>query len=104
MKFVVLDIQTPRTTTSTTPYPVEVFDLNLKTARGDWLPSEVDFECGYRLNVGYIIGGEQAVRGEFPFIALLGYVDQVGAGKEHPAVQCIYVIIGDSAFHLYCRP
>lgn len=72
-----LNIQTPQTTTSTTPYPVEVFDLNSETARGDWLPREVDFECGYRLNVGYIIGGEQAVRGEFPFTALLGYVDQV---------------------------
>ena len=54
-------------------------DANPLTARGDWLPSEAAFECGYRLNVGYIIGGEQAVRGEFPFIALLGYVDTVRA-------------------------
>ena len=79
-------LQTPlpkrrRTTTSTTPYPIEVAaaDANPLTARGDWLPSEAAFECGYRLNVGYIIGGEQAVRGEFPFIALLGYVDTVRA-------------------------
>ena len=70
---------TRRATTSTTPYPIEVSaaDANPETARSDWLPSEAAFECGYRLNVGYIIGGEQAVRGEFPFIALLGYVDQV---------------------------
>ena len=54
-------------------------DANPGTARGDWLPSEAAFECGYRLNVGYIIGGEQAVRGEFPFIALLGYIDTVRA-------------------------
>jgi hypothetical protein len=33
-----------------------------------------EFECGYKLNVGFIIGGEQSARGEFPFIALLGYV------------------------------
>ena len=61
------------------------------------LPSEAAFECGYRLNVGYIIGGEQAVRGEFPFIALLGYVDQVGAGKEHPAVHAIYIVVHKNA-------
>ena len=40
---------TRRTTTSTTPYPVAVSpDANPGTARGDWLPSEGDFECGYR--------------------------------------------------------
>ena len=44
-------------------------------ARGDWLPSEGAFECGYSHNVGYIIDCKQEVRGEFSFIALLGYVD-----------------------------
>ncbi len=30
-------------------------------------------ECGFPLHGGYIVGGEKAIRGELPFIALLGY-------------------------------
>ena len=43
------------------------------TERGDWLPDPDELECGYRTSVGYIIGGETAKRGEFPFTALIGY-------------------------------
>ena len=49
------------------------FILSLIIERGDWLPDPDDLECGYRTSVGYIIGGETAKRGEFPFTALLGF-------------------------------
>ena len=32
-----------------------------------------DQECGYSVASGYIVGGELALRGEFPFAVLLGY-------------------------------
>ena len=37
------------------------------------MPDPDELECGYRTSVGYIIGGETAKRGEFPFTALIGY-------------------------------
>ena len=38
---------------------------------GRWLPTGV--QCGSNANVGFIVGGEQASIGEFPFMALMGY-------------------------------
>ena len=32
-----------------------------------------DQECGYSVASGYIVGGDLALRGEFPFAVLLGY-------------------------------
>ncbi len=40
---------------------------------GTHLPLEAEDECGHRLSSGYIVGGEVAKRGEFPFVASLGY-------------------------------
>jgi hypothetical protein len=40
---------------------------------GSILPEAETFECGQRLSSGFILGGEDAKRGEFPFVAALGY-------------------------------
>ena len=37
------------------------------------MPNRELQECGLALNTGYIIGGSTIVRGEFPFLVLLGY-------------------------------
>ena len=37
------------------------------------LPLSTSGQCGLPLNTGFIVGGEQAARGEFPFTSLLGY-------------------------------
>lgn len=46
-----------------------------KTALGNYLPLVTDspVTCGYRTATGFIIGGSDTKRGEFPFIAALGY-------------------------------
>ena len=35
-----------------------------------------DQMCGYSVATGYIVGGELALRGEFPFAVVLGYEDE----------------------------
>jgi hypothetical protein len=46
---------------------------NDPTELGTYLPTQDSFKCGVRLASGFILGGENAKRGEFPFIAALGY-------------------------------
>ena len=45
---------------------------------GTFLPLETNFMCGVRLATGFILGGQDAKRGEFPFIAALGYKSSQG--------------------------
>ena len=45
---------------------------------GTFLPLETNFMCGVRLASGFILGGQDAKRGEFPFIAALGYRSSQG--------------------------
>lgn len=47
--------------------------VDCNTELGTHLPLESEDECGHRLSSGYIVGGEVAKRGEFPFVASLGY-------------------------------
>ena len=44
-----------------------------ESENGTYLPVESGFGCGSRLSSGFILGGENAKKGEFPFIAALGY-------------------------------
>lgn len=50
--------------------------------RGDWIPDPGQQECGYQTNVGFIIGGSQALRGEYPFAAVLGFTG-FGDGRTY---------------------
>ena len=45
---------------------------------GTFLPLETNFMCGVRVATGFILGGKDAKRGEFPFIAALGYRSSQG--------------------------
>ena len=56
----------------------EYEETNPDSLSGTWLPRHALGECGLSLDTGFIIGGSQANRGEFPFIALLGYKGQNG--------------------------
>ena len=40
------------------------------------LPKADAFECGVDISSGFVTGGQDAKRGQFPFAALLGYEDQ----------------------------
>jgi len=75
---------TKRTTISTTQRTTTTtqsnFDLNSDSGR--WLPNPELEECGYSLQSGFIIGGERAKIGEFPFMALLGYENTFNRKKE----------------------
>jgi hypothetical protein len=51
---------------------------DLQSESGSFLPVEKTFMCGVRLATGYILGGKIAKRGEFPFIAALGYKSSQG--------------------------
>ena len=45
---------------------------NKNTEAGDYLPNEFDGSCGETSKASYIVGGEDAKIGEFPFIAAVG--------------------------------
>ena len=47
-------------------------DINNFSIKGDYLPNEKDQTCGIFTKTGYIVGGEDAKIGEFPFLAALG--------------------------------
>ena len=47
-------------------------DINNFSIQGDYLPNEKDQTCGIFTKTGYIVGGEDAKIGEFPFLAALG--------------------------------
>ena len=47
-------------------------DINNFSIKGDYLPNEQDQTCGIFTKTGYIVGGENAKIGEFPFLAALG--------------------------------
>ena len=47
-------------------------DINNYSINGDYLPNEKDQTCGIFTKTGYIVGGEDAKIGEFPFLAALG--------------------------------
>ena len=52
------------------------FFYNLQTDLGTWIPNTASGECGVKLSTEKIIGGDKALFGEFPYMALLGYVVQ----------------------------
>ena len=45
---------------------------NPDSAKPDFQPIPGNGTCGYSAGVGYIVGGEDTVRGEIPFLAALG--------------------------------
>ena len=45
---------------------------NPDTAKPDFQPIPENGTCGYTAGAGYIVGGEETVRGEIPFLAALG--------------------------------
>ena len=50
---------------------------NLQTDLGTWIPNTASGECGVKLSTEKIIGGDKALFGEFPYMALLGSVTSV---------------------------
>lgn len=57
---------------TTTKAPV-LEPQNPDSAKPDFHPIPDNGTCGYTAGAGYIVGGEEAIRGEFPFLAALGY-------------------------------
>ena len=49
-------------------------DFAIQGNSGKWIPSPKNGECGARLTSETVIGGDEAKLGEFPYIALLGYL------------------------------
>ena len=66
---------TPTTITALEESNSDDYKEEDKTALGNYLPLVTDspVTCGYRTATGFIIGGSDTKRGEFPFIAALGY-------------------------------
>ena len=88
---------TQRTTLRTTrkPVPLQTSGNGVsakpgtpEAAIGNWIPSPDNDGCGFQTNVGFILGGSDASRGEFPGSALLGYTG-FGDGR-------IYYLCGGS--------
>ena len=64
---------------STSLWPLHVKKqvfYDLQTDLGTWIPNTASGECGVKLTTTSIIGGDKALFGEFPYMALLGYVVQ----------------------------
>jgi len=89
-----------------------------RTARGDYLPLAKEHTCGAHATTGFILGGEDAKMGEFPFIVILGYKDNFTSkvnfycagtlinrryvltaahchNKNNPALQIRQVVVGE---------
>jgi len=49
---------------------------------GLWKPNSDNEECGTRISLSNIVGGITAKRGDYPFIALLGYDPQQVSGSD----------------------
>ena len=49
---------------------------------GLWKPNSDNEECGTRISLSNIVGGTTAKRGDYPFIALLGYDPQQVSGSD----------------------
>lgn len=79
---------TPRTTSSTTKPFAQVTEIKVKSESGLWLPQRDLQECGLSLDTGYIIGGSTAARGEFPFLALLGYSNPERSSSQKILYRC----------------
>ena len=47
---------------------------DIQANSGKWIPSPKNGECGARLTSETVIGGDDARLGEFPYMALLGYL------------------------------
>ena len=58
------DFRTTTTTKTTTQARL--------TGEGTYLPQRRYHECGYSVATGYVYGGDLALKGEFPYTALLG--------------------------------
>ena len=54
------------------------------------LPKSDSFDCGVDTSSGFVTGGQDAKRGQFPFAALLGYEDL----KERSASGIVYLCGG----------
>jgi len=88
------------TTTATTTTPTDeateetvIRNNNIISTEGEEsLPTTDDVTnneeelCGFNNGVGFIVGGQDAKRGAFPFVAILGY-----KGKDLPVVNFIKV-------------
>ena len=48
---------------------------------GLWKPNSDNEECGTRISLTNIVGGRTAKRGDYPFLALIGY-DPKGFGSD----------------------
>ena len=48
--------------------------LDSDSKSGCWIPNASKGECGLRLTAERVVGGEVARLGEFPYVALLGYL------------------------------
>ena len=69
---------TSTTTTATTTTPTTTAEVAQKltgsvTESGTYLPEAETYSCGLRLASGFILGGEDTKRGDYPFVAVLGY-------------------------------
>ena len=50
--------------------------------QGCWKPNGEFGECGQSFSTIHIVGGERAKKGEFPYMALIGYKNTAGNGVE----------------------
>ena len=60
-------------TSTTTELQLRSQLLGKPSEDGSYIPKPETAECGYRLSTGFILGGEDTKRGDYPFVASLGY-------------------------------
>ena len=70
--------QTTTTTTAAITSTEAVPGRGNSTESGTFLPEPESGLCGMPIGTGFIVGGEDAKRGNYPFAAVLGYDFQEG--------------------------
>ena len=58
------------------------FLQNSEKLNGCWKPNGEFGECGQRIGGENIVGGKRAKKGDFPYMALIGYESTAESGSE----------------------
>jgi len=72
----------PAPTTTTTAKTQQNSQQSSNKNSGLWKPNSDNEECGTRISLTNIVGGKTAKRGDYPFIALIGYDPPLAPGSD----------------------
>ena len=86
------------TTTTTEPNSIRSNKISDLVEGTDLVEHEEEEFCGLNNGVGFVVGGQDAKRGAFPFVALLGYRGEEPSIDTSHKIMLYYQTIRRSSF------